>query len=498
MKPLCLIILDGWGIAPKSKGNAIAQAEPAHFDHYWHHYPHTMLKASGEAVGLPPKFIGNSEVGHLHIGAGRLVKQDMLRINDAIKNRSFFNNKVLRKAFMHGKKHTVHLLGLLSDGGVHSHISHIIALLDAAKKMNVPRLFVHAFLDGRDVPPKSAEKYLARLERELKKRNRFWSIGSLMGRYYAMDRDNRWNREHKAYDAMVNCNGFHYKTWQEALQAAYARGESDEFVKPSIVEGYLCHVQDHDTVMFFNFRSDRARELTRAFVQGRFNNFKRKRMMHLHFFSLTQYDSMIKTPVAFPPIAIHDTLGEVVSKKGFSQFRLAETEKYAHVTYFFNGLCECIFRGEKRLLIPSRKVTTYDKVPAMKASQIAEAAVAALKKKYSLTVINFANADMVGHTGKFDKVVEAVNQLDHALGKVVESYRRAKCTVIITADHGNAEQMLYPAGSICTAHTTNPVPFIVVGAKVKLKQGNLYQVAPTVLELMGLKKPRVMAKSLIV
>jgi len=388
MKPLVLIVLDGWGVAKPSKGNAIINSHPKFFNELKGKYPNCTLRADGTHVGLLPGTMGNSEVGHLHIGAGRLVKQDLTKIFESIKNKSFFRNKVLMKSM---KTKTLHLLGLLSDAGVHSHIGHLFALLDMAKKYKVEQVYVHAILDGRDTPPKSAEAYLKKVEKKLKSLNKQWEISTIMGRYFAMDRDNRWNREHKAYNAMVNCKGYHYNNYEEAIRAAYKRGETDEFVKPSIVAGKHCNVSKGDSIIFYNFRSDRARELTRAFVQGKFNKFKREKVRDLYFVCLTQYDEKIKAPVAFPPEHLKNTLGEVIAKNKLRQFRLAETEKWAHVTFFFNGLNGIIFNKEERMLIPSPKVNTYDKTPKMSAIKITKKAVSLIKnKKHPFILINFA------------------------------------------------------------------------------------------------------------
>jgi len=499
-KKIILIVLDGWGISTQKKGNAILAANPKNFNEYKKKYTYTQLQASGKYVGLLPGFTGNSEVGHLHLGAGRLVKQDLVRIFDAIKDGSFFKNKALLYAIENANKkgRKLHLLGLISDAGVHSHIDHLFALLKLAAMHNVERVYVHAFLDGRDTPPKCALKYIRKVEGELNKYNKNWKIATIIGRYYAMDRDNRWNREHKAYDAMVNGNGFHYNSAKEALMAAYKRGESDEFVKPSIIsrEGL---VNENDSLIFFNFRSDRARELTRAFVQGRFNKFKRKKLINLHFVCLTQYDPRIKVPVAFPPIYLKDTLGEIISREGLKQFRLAETEKWAHVTYFFNGLSGKIFKKESRLLIPSPKVTTYDKKPEMSAYKIANKAKEIIeKRRYHFILINFANPDMVGHTGKFDKIIKAIKAVDECLKIIVDSGLKNNYEIIITADHGNAEKKI---GFWETQHTLNKVPFILISDKrYKLKEWEdkgLYNVAPTILKLMGIKIPDKMFKPLI-
>ncbi len=499
MTPVCLIVLDGWGIAPPNSGNAITLAQPRHIGALWEDNPHTMLDASGTSVGLLPNYIGNSEVGHLHLSAGRLVKQDLTKITESIKNGSFFKNKVLQKAMT---RKTVHLLGLVSDAGVHSHINHLFALIKMASKQKVKQVFVHAITDGRDVATQSTMKYLRKVEKELEKYDKKWRIATLMGRYYAMDRDNRWNREHKAYAAMVNCEGHKHSTIDIAVNEAYKRGETDEFIKPTIVGSSDGNVKKGDSVIFFNFRSDRARELTRAFVKGKFNKFKRRKIINLHFVCLTQYDSSIKAPVAFPPEYLKNTLGEIISKNKIKQFRLAETEKWAHVTYFFNGLSGVIFKNEKRLLIPSPKVTTYDKKPEMSALAITKKAIEVLKsKKYGFLLINFSNPDMIGHTGKISETIKAIRVVDECVAYVVATAQNNGVDVIITADHGNAEQERYPDGTPYTAHTTNKVPFILISSEKyrlrKIKKPALYHVAPTVLQLMGLQRPKEMTKGLL-
>lgn len=486
MPQVLLLILDGWGYRNEKDGNAIKRAKTPVLDHLWKQCPHTLLHASGSAVGLPAGFMGNSEVGHLTLGAGRIMESDLVRINKAINNKSFFHDKVLLEAIHHCKKNNrkLHLMGLLSDAGVHSHISHLFALLKLAQKNGIKEVYVHAFLDGRDTPPRSARKYLRQLQQKMKQLG-IGTLATMMGRYYAMDRDNRWNREHKAYECMVNCVG--RKGRSDSLQAlddAYARGETDEFVKPTILTN-KCVVEEHDSVIFFNFRSDRARELTRAFVWGTFNQFKRTKIIDLKFVSLTQYDSLVPVPVAFPPVILHHTLGEIIAEKGFTQLRLAETEKWAHVTYFFNGLCECIFGCERRIHVKSRSVTTYDKTPEMKVQQITDALLKN-KDNFDFFVVNFANADMVGHSGNMSKTMKAVEAIDRQIGRIVHEFPGV---IFMTADHGNGEDMTQKWQ---TSHTLNKVPLIVVNAKGNLKSGGLADVAPTILKVMGIKKPKEM------
>jgi 2,3-bisphosphoglycerate-independent phosphoglycerate mutase len=499
-----LIVLDGWGVRASKKDNAVELAKKPNFDRFWRENPHTTLYAAEEHVGLPSGFIGNSEVGHLNLGAGRVMPQELVKINKSISDGTLFHNKVLLAAMKNACKNdsALHFLGLLSDGGVHSHIRHLFAMLDMAKRNHVKHVYIHCFLDGRDVPPKSAQKYIKMLQLHCRKIG-LGSIATIMGRYYALDRDNRWNREHKAYDAMVNGQGYVYKTAEDALSAAYKRGESDEFVKPSIIlsshRHVKHHVKEHDSIIFFNFREDRAREITRAFVDGRFRKFKRQKLIKLNFVCLTQYDKKIKAPVAFPPDVPKDVLGEVASHVKMRQLRIAETEKYAHVTYFFNGGREGPFSGEERVMIPSPRVATYDLTPAMSAFKIADEAVRRITGgKYGLIVLNFANADMVGHTGKLRETIKAVEAVDACLGKVVRVAREKGYNVIVTADHGNAEEM---AGQYKTSHTLNKVPFIVLSDRrwkiTATPQSSIAQMSPTILTLLGVKKPGCYEKSLI-
>ncbi len=491
MQKVLLLILDGWGVRKNIKDNAIKLTKTPNLDRLYQTQPHTTLQAAGTAVGLPPGFIGNSEVGHLTLSAGRIIQSDLTRINKAISNGSFFKNKVLVNALKQAKQanEKVHFMGLLSDAGVHSHLNHLFALLKLAKLINLKDVYVHAFLDGRDTYPKSAEKYIRQLQLEMKRLG-VGQLASFMGRYYAMDRDNRWNREHKAYDAMVNCKGRKAHNPILALRQAYQHGETDEFVKPTIFLD-KCVVDENDTVIFFNFRSDRARELTRAFVWGQFKSFKRKKIIGLRFISLTQYDSLVKIPVAFPPLVVNQSLGEVISRQKISQLRIAETEKWAHVTYFFNGLCECIFPNEKRIHVPSRKVAYYDKTPAMKVKSITSALLKNVNW-HDFFVVNFANGDMVGHTGNLWACRQAVTAVDRAIGMIAKEFPGV---IVITADHGKCEDL---SRKHVTSHTANKVPLILVNLKVKLHSGGLADVAPTILEIMGIKQqPLMTGKSLI-
>jgi len=501
--PVVLIILDGWGIRKSRKANAIAMARKPFFDQAWQKYPHAILDASGKAVGLPPGYIGNSEVGHTHIGAGRLIPQAFMRINDTIRDSSFYRNKALVSTIRHAQQRgkSLHLMGLLSDGGVHSHINHLFALLRLAKRLGMEgRTFVHCFLDGRDVPPKSAGRYLAMLGQFMRKQG-IGEIASISGRYYAMDRDHRWQRTRKAYDAIANGKGIRESSVTGALKAAYANGETDEFVMPRLIVGehgttQATRVQDGDAVIFFNFRPDRARQLTRAFTDERFQGFARHRIQTA-FVCMTSYDKTIQTPVAFPPIILKGTLGEIIAQYDLRQLRVGETEKYAHVTYFLNGGRETPFLNEDRILIPSPKVATYDTTPAMSAPIITRRVIAELRKrKHAFIAINFANPDMVGHTGKLTATIKAIETVDSCLRVIVSEVHSMGGACIITADHGNAEE---ETGRHQTSHTTNPVPCILVSPqRYPIRQhGTLQHIAPTILELLHLPKPKMMMDSLI-
>ncbi|NOQ37313.1 2,3-bisphosphoglycerate-independent phosphoglycerate mutase [archaeon] len=498
-----IIILDGMGINPKREGNAVALAKTPVLDRIRKEYPTCRLDTCGEAVGLPKGTLGGSEVGHEHLGAGRIIKQELSIIDAKIENGLFFKNKVLLSAMKKSAMNDepLHLMGLLSDAGIHSHIRHLFVLMDMAKKNKVKDVYIHAFLDGRDTPPKSAKKYLKMLDRKINELG-LGKIATVMGRYYAMDRDNRWGREHKAYDAMVNGVAFETDNIYEAIDNAYNHGETDEFVKPTIiVDGGKKHmVTEGDSIIFFNFRSDRARQTTRAFVGGEFKGFRRKKLINLHFVSLTQYDKEIKCPVAFPPGKVKDTLGEIISKSGLRQLRAAETEKYAHVTFFFNCGAEKPFLGEDRLLVPSPKVDTYDLKPEMSAFEVTRKASRLIRKNnYSLAVINLANGDMVGHTGNLKAAVKAVEVVDKCLGEFLGTIDSVGGIAIVLADHGNCEKMIdYRTGEPQTSHTMDKVFCTIVSKKrYKVKDGGLYNIAPTVLEILGMKKPKAMADSLI-
>ncbi len=496
MGPAILIILDGWGLNPRKEGNAVALANTPVMDYLMTHYPWTTLRAHGEAVGLPEGVMGNSEVGHLNLGAGRIVYQDVTRISKAIKEGSFFENPVLLKAMHQAQNSRLHLLGLISNGRVHSSMDHIYGLLQMAKKHGLKNVFIHGFTDGRDTPPKSALKYIQEVE------NYFGQIGigqfaTISGRYYAMDRDTRWERTKLAYDAMVLGKGFQATSAIEAVKKAYERGETDEFIKPTVIakEG---NIKNKDVVIVFNFRADRVRQITRALTQRDFSFFERSIWPRLGYFvCMTEYDRNFNLPVAFPPENLKNILGEVISNLGWPQLRIAETEKYAHVTYFFNGGKEDPFPLEDRCLVPSpREVPTYDLKPEMSAPKITEELLKRLKTgKYRFIVLNFANGDMVGHTGVLEAAIKACETVDACLGKIITAIRTLGGIGFVTADHGNAEQMIdYETGEPHTAHTLNPVPFIYVrnGAKAKLRPGILGDVAPTILTALQVPIPKEM------
>jgi 2,3-bisphosphoglycerate-independent phosphoglycerate mutase len=503
MKPVTLIIMDGFGESDEIKGNAIASARTPNIDRLKSSRPFTTIGAAGLDVGLPPGQMGNSEVGHLNLGAGRVVYQDYTRINLAIEDGSFYENQVLVEAADYAKKRgsALHLIGLLSDGGVHSHNTHLYALLRLARERGQKTVYIHAILDGRDVPPRSALGYFRGLEAEIKSIG-VGKVATVAGRYYSMDRDRRWERTELAYRAMTSGQGFQAESPEEAVKAGYDRGEDDEFLKPTVVDTDGM-VEDGDSLIFFNFRPDRARQITKAFTNPDFCEFDREKI-DVHFVCMTQYEESIEAEVAFPAEYLSDTLSEVVSRAGLRQLRIAETEKYAHVTFFFNGGREEASPGEERVLIPSPKVATYDLKPEMSAFEVTDAVVEKIKEGvYDLIVLNYANSDMVGHTGFFDAAVRAVEAVDECVGRVVNEVLARGGAVLLTADHGNAEQMENEAtGQHHTAHTTNPVPFILImeGVKARLRgDGILADVAPTVLDLLDLPVPAAMTgRSLIV
>lgn len=501
-KPLALIILDGFGENQNTEGNAIAAANTPNFDRVRKECPITTLGASGMSVGLPDGQMGNSEVGHTNIGAGRIVYQELTRISKAIEDGEFEKNSALLGAISNCKKNSsaLHLFGLLSDGGVHSHIEHLYGILRLAKKEGLSRVYIHAFLDGRDVPPSSGIDYVTDCMKTMEEIG-IGKIATVSGRYYAMDRDNRWDRVLKAYSAIVYGEGEKAADAKEAVERSYTAGTTDEFVLPTVCDGGET-VKDGDSVIFFNFRPDRARELTRAFVDVDFSGFSRQNgAPDVYYVCMTRYDASIKgVEIAFPPQSLANTFGEYISSKGLTQLRIAETEKYAHVTFFFNGGVEVEYPGEERALIPSPAVATYDMQPEMSAYLVTdeiEKRIASLK--YDVIILNFANCDMVGHTGKFDAAVAAVEAVDKCLGRVLAAIEKAGGAALITADHGNADRMYDTDGSPFTAHTTNPVPLAVIGYPCKLREGGiLADIAPTMLEMLGLEQPEEMTgKSLI-
>jgi 2,3-bisphosphoglycerate-independent phosphoglycerate mutase len=507
-QPLLLMILDGWGINPRRENNAIAQARTPNMTGLCAAYPCTDIGTSGLSVGLPPGQMGNSEVGHLNIGAGRTVYQDLTRISKAIDDGDFFTNPVLLDCIARARAASgrLHLAGLLSDGGVHSHNTHLYALLELARREGLQEVFVHCLLDGRDTPPKSGADYLAQLEGEIA-RIGVGRIATVIGRYYAMDRDNRWERVEKAYAAMVYGEGAQFASAAQAIEKNYLEGVTDEFVVPAVItdgSGGIGEVRDGDGFIFFNFRSDRAREITRTFTDPGFSGFPRTVWPRLaSYVCMTTYDETFHLPVAFGPEELKNILGEVLGRAGLTQLRIAETEKYAHVTFFFNGGSEVPFPNEERVLIPSPKeVPTYDLKPEMSAYPVTEELLKRLdEERYDVIVLNLANADMVGHTGILPAAIRAIEAVDDCVGRLVEKVRAKGGRVIITADHGNAETMVDENGGPHTAHTTDRVPLILVDDSrkgAKLRPGILADIAPTMLEILGLPQPAEMTgKSLL-
>ncbi len=500
-KPVALIIMDGFGYNAEDYGNAITAANTPNIDKYMQG-PNTIIGASGLDVGLPDGQMGNSEVGHTNIGAGRIVYQMLVKISKSIKDGDFFENKALVDAMENckAKGSALHLMGLLSPGGVHSHMEHLYGLLEMAKKNGLDKVYVHAFLDGRDVPPSSAADYMAEAVAEINKIG-VGSVATISGRFYAMDRDNAWDRVEKAYDALVLGEGVKETDPVQAIKNSYANEVTDEFMLPTVVDENG-KIQGNDSVVFFNFRPDRARQITRAFVDPEFSGFARKNgYFPVHFVCMAQYDAaMPNVSVAFPPEQLTMTLGEYLSKMGKTQLRIAETQKYAHVTFFFNGGEETTFEGEDRILIKSPDVETFDMKPEMSAFEVTDAVVEAIESdKYDVIILNYANCDMVGHTGIFDAAKTAVEAVDTCVGRMVDAILAKGGAALITADHGNADKMYEPDGSAFTAHTTNPVPFIVVGQDCELREGGvLADIAPTMLKLLELPQPAEMTgKSLI-
>ena len=493
---LALIILDGFGISQNEYGNAIKIANTPNIDNLFKNYPNTTIGASGLDVGLPEGQMGNSEVGHTNIGAGRIVYQELTRITKSINDGDFFENQALLSAIENCKKHdsAIHLMGLVSDGGVHSHNEHLYGLLRLCKRQGLDKVFIHAITDGRDTPPTSGKDYISQLETKIKEIG-VGKIATIVGRFYAMDRDNRWERIKQAYDAFVFAKGGVFNKPSDVFEKSYKENITDEFILPSVISGTR-RVSENDSVIFFNFRPDRAREITRAFVDKNFDGFERQKgYFPLHYVTMTCYDKTIENvTVAFSPQHLNNTLGEYISSLGLTQLRIAETEKYAHVTFFFNGGVETPYKNEDRILVPSPKVSTYDQKPEMSAYEVTGKVLESIEsQKYDIIVLNFANCDMVGHTGILPATIKAVETVDECLGKIVDKLNKMGGASLIMADHGNADQMFDEKGGAFTAHTTNPVPLILVGRNYELKDGGkLCDVAPTILDIMGLEIPKEM------
>ena len=469
---IMLMILDGFGISNLEEGNAIKKANTPNLDYLFSNYPNSKINASGEAVGLPEGQMGNSEVGHTNIGAGRIVYQDLVRINKSIEDRSFYDIKEFNDAIDNAIKNNtnLHIMGLVSDGGVHSHINHLISLIDLCKTRNFDRVYIHVFTDGRDTNPRSGLEFVRKINA---------NIVSVSGRYYAMDRDNRWDRIDLAYDAIVNAKGDNYNSAIEAIESSYNQNITDEFIKPVTINGGK-EIKDNDSVIFFNFRPDRARELTRKIIEN----------INTYYVCMTEYDKTFNNVhIAFKPEELKNTFGEYISNLGYTQLRIAETEKYAHVTFFFNGGKEDVYKNEDRILVPSPKVATYDMMPEMSANIVRDKVIEAIDSdKYNVIILNFANTDMVGHTGNLDATIKAVETVDTAIGMIYKKVLEHNGTLLITADHGDAEKML-ENNEMFTAHTTNLVPLIITKKGIKLKDGRLCDITPTMLDLMGLDKP---------
>ena len=500
-----LIILDGFGLSPNKKGNAIAIADPQNFKHYFEEYPHTTLDASGEAVGLPEGVMGNSETGHLNIGAGRRVEQKLQKINSSIKEKTFFQNKEILNTCNHVKSHNsnLHIMGLLSDGGVHSHINHLFNLIDMVKDNGVENVYIHCFLDGRDTYQDSGIKYVKQLHDKIKNLSNV-KIASLMGRFYAMDREQNWEKTEIAYNTLTQGIAMHYSTDPiNAISNSYNNGITDEFLEPTIIkyENNVHTIRDYDGIIFFNFRDDRARQITRSFVEDGFDKFKTQSLDNIYYCGFSKYDDYAKLHSAFIEDNLAINLSQVISSNGLKQFKIAETTKYAHVTFYLNGGIETPYANEERFLIETIKNKPFDETPQMRTREItAKAIERVLSKEYSLMVLNYSNCDMLGHTGNLDATVESINIMDVELKKLVDAIISIGGVAIITADHGNAEKMFDDAGNVLTEHTTNKVPFVVVNAgDIKLKEGQLCNISPTILDLLNITPPEEFsANSLII
>lgn len=516
LKPIVLLILDGWGYAPAWGGNAISVAKTLNFDRLWKEYPHTTLCASGECVGLPGHERGNSEVGHLNLGTGRAVKQDSSRISEAIKDGSFFGNTVLIEAIDHAQKRNgnLHLMGLVSDGGIHSHLDHLYALLELCQQQKFDRVYIHAFTDGRDTDPMAALTIVSHLQEKMKQL-KIGQIATISGRYYGMDRDNHWERTAKVYNAMVKGEGITRSSVLQAISQSYNQGITDEFIPPTVITRNnrpITTVENGDSMIFFNFRSDRARQISMAFMAEKMPYFERGyKISHFYFVGMIPYgyeeELKLKLKSAFAPEKISNSLAEILANNNLKQYHSAETEKYAHVTYFFNGGREDPFSGEDRLLIPSPRVSSYDQKPEMSIREVNKKAIQAIQSgKYNFMVINFANPDMVGHTGNFKAVIKTCEIVDEELGRIVKTVLEKKALIMVTADHGNAEQMINPkTGQPHTEHTKNPVPFILIADQnsvikdLRLRNGGvLADIMPSILEFLNLKPvPEMTGKTLI-
>ena len=501
-----LMILDGFGINEDENANAVKLANTPNIDKLMKTCPTTQMHTSGLDVGLPEGQMGNSEVGHTNIGAGRIVYQELTRITKSIEDGDFFSNEELVGAIENCKKNNskLHVFGLLSDGGVHSHNRHLYAILELAKRKDFEDVYVHCFMDGRDTPPSSGEIYITDLENKMKEKG-VGKIATISGRFYAMDRDKRWERVEKAYNALVFGEGEKATSATKAIEDSYQKEIFDEFIVPTVIQSGdepIAKIEKNDSVIFYNFRPDRAREITRTLVDPNFNEFETKKDLNLYYVCMTSYDeTMPNVKIAFKKEELKNTFGEYISKLGYTQLRIAETEKYAHVTFFFNGGEEKQYKGEDRILVPSPKVETYDLKPEMSAYEVTDKLIDAINsKKYDNIILNYANPDMVGHTGSLEAAIKAVETIDECIGRVIEAVAKQEGVLIITADHGNVEQMVdYKTGEPHTAHTTNPVPLILVGMEgVKLKEGRLADLAPTMLDIMNIEKPAEMTGESII